>query len=422
MLLFFHQAPLPPAPWHGVLEANRTVQCPQVGSGDEDCLIINVFTPSTFHFPRPVLVEIHGGAYFRGQGITNGVEHLLKRDIVLVTFNYRIGTLGFLCLGTEEVPGNAGMKDQVAALRWVQRNIRNFGGDPNQVTIHGSSAGGASIDLQVLSPMSNGLFRAAIPESGAATSTWPIEINPIASATKLAETVGFTSSNIEDLIDFYQNVPANELTVANANYQNELTDGSLGFAPCIEKKLPGIEPFITESPYDILTQGKYRKVPMMLIFSTLEGLYLKSSQYYEHNYKERMEENFEDFLPPDLIFESEEQKLEVAREVKEFYFGNNTIDDDAVAKYLEYMGDFIILHGVLKSAEYHSKHSPVYLMEFSLKSSLGGYEEFYRDIIHVAGHSDMSKHAFAHSPIDDVDEKRAVETAAEILTNFVKYG
>ena len=87
-------------------------------------------------------------------------------DLVIVTINYRVGPLGFLSLGTKDVPGNAGFKDQIMALKWVNDNIAKFGGDPKRIAIAGESAGSSSVALHLVSPLSNGLFRRAILESG----------------------------------------------------------------------------------------------------------------------------------------------------------------------------------------------------------------------------------------------------------------
>lgn len=104
-----------------------------------------------------VVVFIHGGAYIGGQGITNGPEYLLDtNDFVYVSINYRLGILGFASTGDNVVPGNNGMKDQVAALKWIQQNIDAFGGNPNSVTITGLSAGASSVHYHLLSPMSKG--------------------------------------------------------------------------------------------------------------------------------------------------------------------------------------------------------------------------------------------------------------------------
>lgn len=107
---------------------------------------------------KPVLLYIHGGSFVGGSGLSggNGPDYLMDHDIVLITINYRLGLLGFFSTGDEYAPGNYGMKDVVEALRWVQNNIKSFGGDPNRVTIAGESAGGAAVAFQVVSPMARG--------------------------------------------------------------------------------------------------------------------------------------------------------------------------------------------------------------------------------------------------------------------------
>lgn len=102
-----------------------------------------------------VVVYIHGGAFVGGAGITYGPQYLLdNNDFVYVSINYRLGVLGFAATGDDVLPGNNGMKDQVAALEWIQRNIRSFGGNPNKVTVTGMSAGASSVHYHLVSPVS----------------------------------------------------------------------------------------------------------------------------------------------------------------------------------------------------------------------------------------------------------------------------
>jgi carboxylesterase type B len=121
---------------------------------------------------------IHGGMFVFGSGSAEmyGPDFLITEDVVVVTINYRLGLLGFLSLDnpTLGVPGNAGLKDIVMALKWVQKNIRQFGGDPNNVTIFGQSSGAAAVHLLTLSPMSRGLFHKAIGQSGSALNPWAL--------------------------------------------------------------------------------------------------------------------------------------------------------------------------------------------------------------------------------------------------------
>jgi para-nitrobenzyl esterase len=172
------QPPAPPQSWPGVRDATHTgPRCMQDGSDlekgrhtSEDCLSLNVWTPPPADGKRAVMVWIHGGAFVNGSsGIYDSRWLATRGDVVVVTLNYRLGTLGFLAhpsLGPPGAVGNYGLSDQQAALRWVHDNIANFGGDPDAVTIAGESAGGMSVCDHLVAPGSEGLFRAAIIQSG----------------------------------------------------------------------------------------------------------------------------------------------------------------------------------------------------------------------------------------------------------------
>jgi para-nitrobenzyl esterase len=187
------RAPQPPVPWHGTLETTRYGPlAPQNASPlesmlgasrrpiSEDCLTLNVWTPALDDGGRPVMVWIHGGAYETGTGSIpwyDGASLARRGDVVVVTFNYRLGALGFLhladLLGDEYADsGVVGTLDQIAALRWVQDNVAAFGGDPDDVTVFGESAGGMSVATLLGAPAARGLFRRAIPQSGAAMSVF----------------------------------------------------------------------------------------------------------------------------------------------------------------------------------------------------------------------------------------------------------
>lgn len=116
----------------------------------------------------PVIFYIHGGGYYVSAAKYTGPEILLDEDVVLVTINYRLGPYGFLTLGSPEYSGNMGLEDQLQALHWVRYNIHNFGGDKDNITIYGHSAGGSSVNFHLLSPQSRGLFKRAIAMSGSA--------------------------------------------------------------------------------------------------------------------------------------------------------------------------------------------------------------------------------------------------------------
>ncbi|MET7354400.1 carboxylesterase/lipase family protein [Streptomyces mirabilis] len=172
--------PRRPAPWSGVWDATRPASaCPQSagevpgGSTDEDCLHLNVTTPDGAGpaRPRPVVVWLHGGGFTTGAGSSYDAHRMATRGgVVVVTVNYRLGALGFLAHSGLPGSGTFGLADQQAALRWVRAEIGAFGGDPQNVTLAGESAGGYSVCAQLASPAAAGLFDRAIIESGPCAS------------------------------------------------------------------------------------------------------------------------------------------------------------------------------------------------------------------------------------------------------------
>ena len=194
------RAPRPPAIWEGIRKADRfapnpaqemrdsfgpwTAEYQPQGSVSEDCLCLNVWTGAkSGKEKRPVMMYIPGGAFTGGSGncpVYNG-KNLAKKGLVVVTINYRVGVLGFLALPeltTESEfhsSGNYGLLDQAAALKWVQKNIAVFGGDPARVTIMGQSAGAMSVHYLTGSPLAKGLFIRAIAQSGSYSQIGPGE-------------------------------------------------------------------------------------------------------------------------------------------------------------------------------------------------------------------------------------------------------
>lgn len=167
-------------PWDGVRECNQyghaATQSLSVlvnTQPDEDCLYLNVWTPENAQGRKlPVYFWIHGGGYFNGCGTSEYYDGsaFARKDVIVVTINYRLGTLGFLALETlmkkYGTTGNWGTLDQIAALKWVQKNIEAFGGDPQRVTLAGESAGSFSVSSIIMSPLAKGLFSRAVMESG----------------------------------------------------------------------------------------------------------------------------------------------------------------------------------------------------------------------------------------------------------------
>jgi para-nitrobenzyl esterase len=200
---------IPPPP--GVLDALNVVE-PQ----GEDCLYLNVWTPGLDAARRPVLVWIHGGAFNMGSGsqpFYDGRILAARGNMVVVTINYRLGMLGFLNLdavtgGRIPSTGNEGLLDQIAALRWVRDNIAAFGGDPQNVTAFGESAGGMSIGCLLAMPAARGLFQKAILESGV---TVPANDADLTTGKRLLDILGLGASDVDAL----RAIPVDRLLAAD---------------------------------------------------------------------------------------------------------------------------------------------------------------------------------------------------------------
>ena len=237
--------PQPAASWSGVRDTTQFApHCPQSASPfgeastSEDCLYLNVFTPSHkqagSHFP--VMVWIHGGALVTGESNDYDPTALVEDGVTVVTINYRLGALGFLAhpalADARGQSGDYGLMDQQAALRWVQRNIASFGGNPHNVTIFGESAGGLSTLSQVASPQARGLFERAIVESGSYNLTQASLATAEAAGEAFAAKAGCASQSAACLRSLpVSTILANEDTAGyTPNINSEVLPESLGTA------------------------------------------------------------------------------------------------------------------------------------------------------------------------------------------------
>lgn len=240
------QPPKPKHPWHGVYEATTPrSQCAQIAPAyggettyEEDCLYLNLTTPST-RGHRPVMVWVHGGSNLTGSGSAyNAAKLAAQGDVVVVTVNYRLGVMGWL--GT----GNYGLLDQQAALRWVQRNARAFGGDPRNVTLFGESAGAANTCANLASPPAKGLFHKAIPQSFSCTAPARTVASATTQATALTEAVGCADMTC------LRGIPAKTLLETFA------AQGAAAGPVAGTKELP-------RQPADAIAQGRFHHMPVM---------------------------------------------------------------------------------------------------------------------------------------------------------------
>ncbi|XP_021511021.1 acylcarnitine hydrolase-like isoform X2 [Meriones unguiculatus] len=293
-------------------------------SVSEDCLYLNIYAPAHAHEGAnlPVMVWIHGGALVTGgASMFDGSLLTATQDVVVVTIQYRLGVPGFFSTGDQHARGNWGYLDQVAALRWVQQNIAHFGGNPDQVTIFGESAGGTSVSSHVVSPMSQGLFHRAIMESGVAV--------------------------LPDLISDSSEMVSTDFKVIPA-----VVDGV----------------FLPRHPQELLASVDFHPVPSIIGVNNDEygwnlPMYLGSAQTIMEITRENLNAVLKNaaaqmMLPPecsDLLMEE--------------YMGDTEDPQTLQIQYTEMMGDFLFVIPALQVAHFQCPHAPVYFYEFQHQSS-----------------------------------------------------
>ena len=272
----------PPEPhdaWSGVRDATRfgpaapqlpgdgLVGNPNVRWDEAACLTLNVCTPACDDARRPVLVWIHGGGFRNGQAAIPWYDgsSFARGGVVVVSLNYRLGALGYLALGEiggsdYSTSGSSGIQDQLAALRWVRDNIAAFGGDPARVTIAGESAGGMSVGILLGVAGASGLFRGAIPQSGAAQHVLPAAAGAEV-ARHFAKALG--AGGITELLAATpERILAAQAEVEKLSRERVIEDaggiGGMPFTPVIDGRV------IAEPPLDAIRAGKARDVNVLI--------------------------------------------------------------------------------------------------------------------------------------------------------------
>ncbi|XP_047535865.1 esterase FE4-like [Vanessa atalanta] len=428
------QGPGPEPTWRGVLEAiEENVRCLQrIGKsiliGQEECLIMNIYTPidATAHSKYPVMVFFHGGGFYEGSGtgFLYGPEYLVTKGIILVVLNYRLQIQGMVCLKIKEAPGNAALKDQLAALKWIQRNIEAFGGDPNSVTISGESAGAASVSFHILSPMSKGLFHRAILQSGSSLDPWALQFRPVYMAGLLTKVMGHATDDLYEIYNILMEKSDEDLIVSRVPRRpGHLIISELLYTPCVEDEIPGVEPFLTEFPYDLLSTGKYNKVPVLIGRTNSEGL-LFSNMENDTTLPKIM---FEKTLPKNWHVPDESKRKEIGAKLKELYFGDKDISYNTLENLSQLYDEVYFSFGVLQETEFYlnTNDNPVYSYVFSYdgrRNILKFTLDHGLSAAPGATHADDLFYLFQQPLLPSFFERTMIDRVTTLWTNFVKYG
>jgi len=403
------KAPQPPAPWTAERDATRFgARCIQGISyadmsfedsgSSEDCLFLNVFTPSGAKAggKLPVMFWIHGGGYAAGASSEprHHGDFLPLNGVILVTINYRLSVFGFLAtpdLARENngAAGNYGLLDMVAALQWVKANIKNFGGDPGNVTIFGESAGSMAVSTLLASPLAHGLFQKAIGESGAAfPGSDPMESKELREQ-KDAQWV--TTLGVQSLNEL-RALPGEKIVEAVGRKRG-------GFKETVDGKL------LIEPVEDTYAAGRQAHVPLLAGWnrdentSKASGMTVEKWQAY-----------------------AKEQFKERAAEFLQLYPGET--DDQAIRSSIDFTSDGFIAFSTWKWIEAHrsSSQSPVYRYHFELpalpsKWHLGTFAFHSDDIEYVFGTLDTR-------PGETVrpEDRKLSQQMMSYWTNFARTG
>jgi para-nitrobenzyl esterase len=403
------KAPQPPEKWKGERDATKYgAHCAQGrvfddmifedGGPSEDCLFLNVYTPADAKDKSklPVMFWIHGGGYSGGASSEprhNG-DFLPLKGVVLVTINYRLGVFGFLA--TEELAkeangaaGNYGLLDMVSALKWVMANIQQFGGDPNNVTIFGESAGSAAVSTLMASPAAKGLFQKAIGESGGALGEGILGQESVAthakSGSEWAATLGVKS--LQEL----RAMPTDKVLEAAKNH---------GFGPDIDGVL------LTESVADAYAAGRQAHVPLLAGWNSDEGSFMAGRGMTAEQWKGMATGLFK----------------ERATEFLTLYPAST--DAESLRAAVDYGSDSFIAFSTWKWIEAHRKtgESPVYRYHFELAALPSKYHPGT-----FAFHSDDIEYVFGTldtRPGETVrpEDRKLSEEMMTYWTNFAKTG
>ncbi|XP_070763399.1 cocaine esterase-like [Enoplosus armatus] len=319
----------------------------------EDCLYLNIYTPANRanDAKLPVMVWIHGGGFAMGSAsMYDSSAMAAYQDVVVVPIQYRLGLLGFLSTGDEHMSGNFGLLDQIQALRWIQQHIHNFGGDPDLVTIFGESAGGISVSLILLSPLSSGLIHHAIAESGTAAMDILVVNDPLPVAQVVANISGCSIESTEKMADCMRNVDIGTIVSIGQ-------DERLRFPINVDGH------FQTKPADELLHKHELLTVPFMIGINNHEGGWLLPNFFNPPNWTEGLDR--EQIMNLISMFYPDPKDAIYRDLMVDEYIGTG---EDPVKNrdgLTEVIGDMLFTIPVIKAANAHrDAGAPVYLYEY----------------------------------------------------------
>ncbi|ENN81813.1 hypothetical protein YQE_01818, partial [Dendroctonus ponderosae] len=342
--------------------------------GNEDCLYVNIYTHTTnLSANLDVLVHIHGGAFMFGGGGSYGPYIIMDRNIVFVTFNYRLGPLGFATTEDDILPGNVGLKDQTKALKWIKENIKYFGGNPDTITIHGLSAGGASVHLHYMLPASRGLFIHGISQSGCALNPWVLAENVKEKTAKVASLLGCPTSNSKEIKTCLKSKPAREIVRATRVFQPFLYNPFSPFGVVVDGKWAS-NPVLPEHPYMLLKKGKILDLPWIVSYTHDEGLYPAADFWADKQHLIDIDTKWNEIMPFILHYNESapsDLKDEISQRIREHYLGSKQVNRQTYSTLVEILSDRLYISDIGKAAKLHNRASKsnVFVYSYNYRAS-----------------------------------------------------
>uniref|UniRef100_A0A6P7FVP3 Carboxylic ester hydrolase n=1 Tax=Diabrotica virgifera virgifera TaxID=50390 RepID=A0A6P7FVP3_DIAVI len=435
--------PQPADSWTDVLDATKNTKlCYQVSNGfsipnvesleTEDCLFLNIYTPQKPVHEKnlAVIVWIYGGGFICGTSNFEqaGPHYFMENGVMFITVSYRVGPFGFLATDDLSSPGNYGLKDQNLALQWIRKNIKYFGGDPNRVTIMGTSAGAASVTYQFMSPKSKGLFWAGIAGSGSLLVPWAYQKDAKDIAYKLAKTINpsfDTSSSTAELIAYLRSVPADVLNNASSKavwdtIGNEEIIQGFFYAPVIEPEHNNA--FITERMYKAVEKGKMAQVPLMIGIESEEAL----ARTTDNNWSASLpgyDSDVKLLVNHNMRINDSKTLEEVGQKIRKIF--TDGLLQNNLAAAIRYFSDMSFNRPIIRHGELQSNFSDVYFFQFSYDGKLGGKKKYIEGAEKVQ-HSEDNNYFWTYGNWSGLDTYPPEDVLTSgrwrlLLTNFAKY-
>lgn len=363
------------------------------------------------------MVWIHGGAFVEGSaaGESKDPISLLRHGVIVVAINYRLGIFGFMCLDTPEVPGNAGLKDQTLALRWIRDNIDSFGGNANQITVFGESAGAMSTNLHLFS-LNEKLFDRAIIQSGPATSYWMMVESDTTIPFRLAAHLGFNTTDINEALTFLANTNVHLLAYAGHNLMISNSEGTNQplTKPCVEKEFEGVNHFLTEHPMNIIS-SKAATTPVIIGYNNIEFAFQYANVDAEFFDTYDFSQHFA------LGFDMSNDLNEALQVVKNFYIGDKDISVKVRWALIDFGSDFIFNHPTQRMVQklLESGASTVYRYVFT-------YDGHFKENKTWSGATHAEELAYLFDLYTSEQDKSpedqlVIDRFTTLWTNFAKY-